>query len=97
MEFKGSWDKHLPLIEFSYNNNYHSTIKMDRYEALYGKKCRSPSCWLQAGEKLFVWPSLIQEITDKLEIVGERMLADQNRQNSYVNLKNRPMTFEVGN
>ncbi|KAI3736778.1 hypothetical protein L2E82_26765 [Cichorium intybus] len=96
LDFGGSWDRHLPLIEFSYNNSYHSTIKMAPYEALYGRKCRSPSCWLQAGEKVLVGRCLIQETAEKVEVIRERMKAAQSRQKSYANLKNRPMTFQVG-
>jgi len=49
LEFKGSWDNHLPLIEFSYNNSYHTSIQCAPFEALYGRKCRSPLCWLETG------------------------------------------------
>ena len=45
LEFGGNWDKYLPLVEFSYNNSYHASIKMPPYEALYGRKCRTPLCW----------------------------------------------------
>lgn len=96
LDFGGNWEKHLPLIEFSYNNSYHSTIKMAPYEALYGRKCRSPSCWLQVGEKVFAGPNLIQETAEKVEVIRERMKAAQCRQKSYANLKSRPITFKVG-
>ena len=51
MDLGGSWDDHLPQVEFSYNNSYHSSIKMAPYEALYGRKCRSPLCWDEIGER----------------------------------------------
>jgi hypothetical protein len=51
MDMKWNWDDHLPLIEFSYNNSYHSSIQMAPYEALYGRKCRSPICWEEVGER----------------------------------------------
>ena len=50
MDFSGQWDLHLPLIEFAYNNNYHASIEMTPYEALYGRKCISPLCW-EVGER----------------------------------------------
>ncbi|WMV44978.1 hypothetical protein MTR67_038363 [Solanum verrucosum] len=50
IDFKGNWDEHLPLIEFAYNNSYHSNIQMAPYEALYGRKCRSPTGWFEVGE-----------------------------------------------
>ena len=51
LDFKGSWDQYLPLVEFAYNNSYHSSIGMAPYEALYGRRCRSPLCWTEVGEK----------------------------------------------
>ena len=53
LEFKGSWDRYLPLKEFAYNNSYQSSIEMAPYEALYGRKCRTPLCWDEVGEKIF--------------------------------------------
>ena len=53
IDFKGSWDDHLPLIEFAYNNSYHSSIQIALYEALYGRKCRSPVGWFEVGEVIY--------------------------------------------
>ncbi|GJS00697.1 putative reverse transcriptase domain-containing protein [Tanacetum coccineum] len=50
IDFGSSWDRHLPLVEFSYNNSYHASIKAAPYEALYGQKCRSPVCWSEVGD-----------------------------------------------
>ena len=50
IDFGKSWDTHLPLVEFSYNNSYHSSIKVAPFEALYGRKCRSPLCWAEVGD-----------------------------------------------
>ncbi|KAL5570871.1 hypothetical protein UlMin_020468 [Ulmus minor] len=50
LDFKGTWNRYLPLIEFSYNNSYQATIGMAPYEALYGRKCRSPVHWYETGE-----------------------------------------------
>lgn len=49
LEFHGSWDKHLPLMEFAYNNSYQASIGMAPYEALYGRRCRTPVCWNEVG------------------------------------------------
>ncbi|KAI3715722.1 hypothetical protein L6452_22708 [Arctium lappa] len=65
IDFGGSWDSHLPLAEFAYNNSYHSSIGMAPFEALYGRKCRTTVCWLEAGEKQFAGPKIMQETTDK--------------------------------
>ncbi|GKB31248.1 reverse transcriptase domain-containing protein [Tanacetum coccineum] len=50
IDFGNGWDRHLPLVEFSYNNSYHTSIKAALFEALYGRKCRSPVCWAEVGE-----------------------------------------------
>ncbi|KAL4195087.1 hypothetical protein AMTRI_Chr05g62760 [Amborella trichopoda] len=49
IDFTGSWDEHLPLIEFAYNNSFQASIQMAPYEVLYGRKCRSPICWDEIG------------------------------------------------
>ena len=69
---------------------------MAPYEALYGRKCRTPSCWLEEGEKHFIEPEIVQQTADKVKVIRERMLAAQSRQKSYADLKRRPITFEVG-
>ena len=51
LEFAGNWDSHLPLIDFPYNNSYHLSIQVAPFEALYGKKCQTPACWPDVGEK----------------------------------------------
>ncbi|GJX55748.1 putative reverse transcriptase domain-containing protein [Tanacetum coccineum] len=66
MDFGGSWDTHLPLIEFSYNNSYHTSIKCAPFEALYGRKCRSPVIWTEVGESQLIGPEIMQETTEKI-------------------------------
>ncbi|KAL8110327.1 hypothetical protein AgCh_026159 [Apium graveolens] len=66
IDFKGNWDDHLPLIEFSYNNRYHASIGMPPYEALYGRKCRSPTYWDEVGERKLLSPELVQQTKEKL-------------------------------
>ncbi|KAJ9557045.1 hypothetical protein OSB04_011659 [Centaurea solstitialis] len=70
LEFGGSWDDHLPLIEFSYNNSYHASIQCAPYEALYGRRCRSPLNWLEVGESRLIRPDIVQETTDKIKLVS---------------------------
>ncbi|KAJ9557680.1 hypothetical protein OSB04_012294 [Centaurea solstitialis] len=96
IDFGGSWDTHLPLVEFAYNNSFHSSIGMAPFEALYGRKCRTPTCWLEAGEKQFAGPEIIQETADKVKGIRERLKAAQDRQKSYANKKRRPVDFQVG-
>ncbi|XP_060210606.1 uncharacterized protein LOC132637553 [Lycium barbarum] len=66
MEVEGSWDRHLALIEFSYDNSYQSSIGMPPYEALYGRKWRNPLCWSEVGERKFVGPEIVQQPEDKV-------------------------------
>ncbi|GJX88247.1 putative reverse transcriptase domain-containing protein [Tanacetum coccineum] len=66
MDFGGSWDTHLSLVEFSYNNSYHKSIKCAPFEALYGRKCRSPVIWAEVGESQLIGPEIVQETTEKV-------------------------------
>ena len=66
LDFEGNWEEHLPLVEFAYNNSYHSSIGMAPYEALYGRKCRSPICWTEVGERQILGPELVQQTTEKI-------------------------------
>ncbi|GKF32076.1 putative reverse transcriptase domain-containing protein, partial [Tanacetum coccineum] len=63
LDFRGSWDVHLPLVEFSYNNSYHSRVRCAPFEALYGRKCRSSILWAEVGEGQLIGPELVQETT----------------------------------
>ena len=69
--FGNGWANHLPLIEFSYNNSYHSSIKAAPFEALYGRKCRSPVCWAEVGEVQCTGPEMVQETTEKIIQIRE--------------------------
>ncbi|GJX71747.1 putative reverse transcriptase domain-containing protein [Tanacetum coccineum] len=66
LDFGGSWDVHLPLVEFSYNNSYHSSVRCAPFEALYGRKCRSLIMWAKVGEGQLIRPELVQETTEKI-------------------------------
>ncbi|WMV54147.1 hypothetical protein MTR67_047532 [Solanum verrucosum] len=66
IDFKGNWDDHLHLIEFSYNNSYHSSIQMAPYEALYGRRCRSPIGWFEVGEAGLIGPDLVHQALEKV-------------------------------
>ncbi|GJT61761.1 putative reverse transcriptase domain-containing protein [Tanacetum coccineum] len=84
MDFGGSWDTHLPLIEFSYNNSYHTSIKCAPFEALYGRKCRSPVIWTEVGESQLIGPEIVQETTEKIFQIKERLKTARSRQKSYL-------------
>ncbi|GKF98155.1 putative reverse transcriptase domain-containing protein, partial [Tanacetum coccineum] len=87
IDFGGSWDVHLLLTEFSYNNSYHSSIRCAPFEALYRRKCRSPILWAEIGESSLIGPELVQETTDKVVLIKEKLKAARDRQKSYT--KNR--------
>ncbi|GJT73919.1 putative reverse transcriptase domain-containing protein [Tanacetum coccineum] len=96
MDFGGSWDTHLPLIEFSYNNSYHTSIKCAPFEALYGQKCRSPVIWTEVGESQLIGPELIQETTEKIFQIKERLETARSRQKGYADKRRKPLEFKVG-
>nr|GEU99747.1 putative reverse transcriptase domain-containing protein [Tanacetum cinerariifolium] len=96
IDFGGSWDVHLPLAEFSYNNSYHSSIRCARFEALYGRKCRSPVLWAEIGESSLIGPEMIQETTDKVVFIKEKLKAARDRQKSYADNRRKSLEFEVG-
>nr|GEW79966.1 reverse transcriptase domain-containing protein [Tanacetum cinerariifolium] len=89
------WVNHLPLVEFSYYNSYHANIKAAPFEALYGRKCRSPVCWTKVREAQILGPELIQETTKKIVQIKQRMQAAHDPQKSYTDLKHKPMEFQV--
>ena len=91
LDFGGNWSEHLPLVEFSYNNSYQASIGMAPYEALYGRPCRSPLCWAEAKERLALGPELIQETTDKVRIIRDRLRVTHSRQKSYADTRRRPL------
>ena len=71
IDFGGSWDTHLPLAEFVYNNNHHASIGMSPYEALYGRKCRTPVCWGEVGPRELTHKEVVQATNEKIEIIKE--------------------------
>ncbi|GJZ35721.1 reverse transcriptase domain-containing protein [Tanacetum coccineum] len=96
IDFGNGWDRHLPLVEFSYNNSYHTSIKAAPFEALYGRKCRSPVCWAKVGEAQLTRLEIIHETTEKIFKIRDRMQAARDRQKSYADKRRRPLEFEVG-
>ncbi|KAL0362171.1 UNVERIFIED_CONTAM: Transposon Tf2-11 polyprotein [Sesamum calycinum] len=94
-EFRGNWDDHLPLMEFAYNNSFHSSIGMAPYEALYGRKCRSSICWDIEGLRQLEGPELVQQTVDKIQTIKKCLKAAQDRQKSYADKHRREMEYEV--
>ncbi|KAH9734522.1 Endonuclease [Citrus sinensis] len=96
INFQGSWSKYLPLAKFDYNNSYQATIGMTPYEALYGRKCRSPIHWDEMGERRHLGLDLITASSEAIEKIRQRNQAAQSRQKSYADKRRRPLEFQVG-
>ncbi|GJR07181.1 putative reverse transcriptase domain-containing protein [Tanacetum coccineum] len=96
IDFGGSWDVHLPLVKFSYNNSYHSSIRCAPFEALYGRKCRSLVLWAEIREGSLIGPELVLEMTDKVVLIKEKLKAARDRQKSYADKRRKSLEFEVG-
>ncbi|GJS12204.1 putative reverse transcriptase domain-containing protein, partial [Tanacetum coccineum] len=96
IDFGKGWDRHLPLVEFSYNDSYHTSIEEAPFEALYGRKCRSPICWAEVGDAQLTGPKIIHETTEKIIQIKKRIQAARDRQKSYAEKRRKPLEFEVG-
>ncbi|KAI3796222.1 hypothetical protein L1987_38888 [Smallanthus sonchifolius] len=95
IDFGGSWDSHLPLAEFSYNNSHHTTIGMPPYEMLYGRRCRTPVCWGKVGQKELGSLEVVTTTSEKIDQIKARMKAAQDRQKSYADKRRRPIEFKL--
>jgi hypothetical protein len=93
---KGSWEKWLPLAKFSYNNSYQESIKMAPFEALYGRKCRTPLNWVEAGERWYYGIDFVEPAEEQVRTIKIHMAATQSRQKSYVDRHRKQIEFEVG-
>ena len=83
-------------MEFAYNNNYQSSIGMAPFEALYGRRCRTPVCWSEVGERQLLGPEMIQDTTENIKVIQEHLKIAQSRQKSYADNRRRELAFEVG-
>ena len=96
IDLGNGWERHLPLVEFSYNNSYHSSIQAAPFEALYGRKCRSPLCWAEVGDTQITGPEIVLETSEKIVQIRNRMAAARDRQKSYTDKRRKPLEFQVG-
>ena len=96
LDFRRSWDMYIPLMEFAYNNSYQSSIGMASNEALYGRRCRNPTCWTKLDEHKIIGPDLVKDTKEKVQIIQQRLKATSDRQRSYANLKRKDIEYEVG-
>ncbi|GJU58738.1 putative reverse transcriptase domain-containing protein [Tanacetum coccineum] len=96
LDFGGSWDVHLPLVEFSYNNSYNASVRCAPFEALYGRKCRLVIMWAEVGEGQLIGPELVQETTEKISHIKDRLKVARDHQKSYADKRRKPLEFSVG-
>ena len=96
MEFPGSWDRYIPLMEFSYNNSHQVSIGMAPYKALYRRRCRTAVSWTELNEHKVIGPDIVKDTEEKVQVIRPRLKVVGNRQKSYANLKRRDIEYEVG-
>ncbi|GJX97479.1 putative reverse transcriptase domain-containing protein [Tanacetum coccineum] len=95
IDFGKGWDRHLPLVEYSYNNSYHTSIKVAPFEALYGCKCRSPICWAEVRDAQLTSLEIVHETTEKIFQIKKCIQAARDRQKSLSDGNRKPMEFQV--
>ncbi|GKE80037.1 putative reverse transcriptase domain-containing protein [Tanacetum coccineum] len=93
IDFWNGWDRRLPLIEFSYNNSYHTSIKAALFEVLYGQKCRSLVCWAEVRDVQLMGPKIIHETTKKIVQIKKRIQVARDPQKSYTDVRHKPLEF----
>ncbi|KAK8595275.1 hypothetical protein V6N13_123155 [Hibiscus sabdariffa] len=96
IDFQGTWEKQLLLVEFAYNNSYQASIQMAPYRALYGRRCRTPVCWAEAGQKLLPMPDFLKGTTEKVKLISGQLKAAYDRQKSCADLKHQEIEYAVG-
>ena len=96
LDFSGSRDRYIPLMEFAYNNSFQSNIGKAPYEALYGWKCRTPVCWTELNEHKVIGLDIVKDTEEKVQVIWKMLKAASDRQKSYADLKRRDIAYEVG-
>jgi hypothetical protein len=96
LQYGTRWDKSLPYAEFSYNNSYKKSLQMAPFEALYGRKCRTPLFWNQTGESQVFGPDILNDAEKKVRMIRDNLKIAQSRHKSYADTQRRELTFEVG-
>ncbi|WVZ89866.1 hypothetical protein U9M48_036217 [Paspalum notatum var. saurae] len=94
LTYSTKWDECLPLVEFAYNNNYQKSLEMAPFEALYGRRCRTPLNWSDPGEHVTFGPDLVTQDEEQVKFIHSNLKRAQSRQQSYSNRRRRPVAFE---
>ncbi|KAK8512376.1 hypothetical protein V6N12_037376 [Hibiscus sabdariffa] len=96
IDFGKNWERSIPLVEFAYNNSYQSSIQMAPFEAVYGRRCRTPLCWSGLGENKVLGPQMIQDTEKQVRVIHDRLKQAFDRQKAYADTKRRDIRHEVG-
>ncbi|WVZ70518.1 hypothetical protein U9M48_019178, partial [Paspalum notatum var. saurae] len=96
LTYSTKWDECLPLAEFAYNNSYQKSLEMAPFEALYGRRCRTPLNWSEPGERVTFGPDLVTQAEEQVKFIHNNLKRAQSRQKSYSNKRRRPLVFEKG-
>ena len=96
LQYGDSWDTSLTYAEFSYNNSYQTSLKMSPFEALYGRKCRTPLFWNQTGERQVFGPNSLRIAEEKVQFIRQTLKTAQSRQKSYADVRRRELVFQAG-
>ncbi|KAH9287499.1 hypothetical protein KI387_031616, partial [Taxus chinensis] len=89
------WEEYIPLVEFSYNNTYHASLNMAPFEALYGRKCRTPVSWDNIEDREVIGPEILMEMEQQVKLIREHLKEAEDRQKSYNDLKRVDRKFEL--
>ncbi|WVZ89471.1 hypothetical protein U9M48_035874 [Paspalum notatum var. saurae] len=95
LTFSTKWDECLPLVEFAYNNSYQKSLEMAPFEALYGRRCRTPLSWSEPRERITIGLDLVTQAEEQVKLIHSNLKKAQSRQKSYSDKRRRPLVFEV--
>ena len=95
IDFKGSLDNHLPLIEFSFDNTYHSSIFVAPFDAVYGRRCTSLVGWFEVGDSSLLGSEIIYKVFGKVRMISDRLKTSYNQHKSYTDNRRRDLEFQV--
>jgi hypothetical protein len=90
------WEDYLHLVEFAYNNGYHTSLKMSPFEELYGKKCNTPVSWDNLADRAVIGLDLLKEMEDQMIKIKENLKDVEDRQKSYADSNRTHREFKVG-
>jgi hypothetical protein len=93
LQYGRSWNKSLPYTEFSYNNGYQESLKVAPFEMLYGRRCRTPLFWSEAGERKVFGPDILEEAKKQVRMIRENLRVAQSRQKCYANHRRRELSW----